>query len=282
MIYDVAIIGTGPAGLSAALNFKLHNKNIIWFGSKNLSNKVEKSEKIANYPGFGMISGRELNNIFQEQIKNADLEITDKMVTNIVPAKDGFMLLGDNEVYNAKTILLATGTVSANPLKGEKEFLGCGVSYCATCDGFLYKNKVIAVICGDKKYEHEAAYLAGLADKVYLMAVYKDCAVSLPNVVRVNKAISEIKGIGRAQTIVFKDGDEFAVDGVFILRNSIAPSTLIKGIKMDGPHIMVDRNMTTSIKGIYAAGDCTGRPYQITKAVGEGNIAAHAILEYLA
>ena len=137
MKYDVAIIGTGPAGLSAVLNLKLHNKKVIWFGSPDLSMKVEKSEKIANYPGLSLISGPALNQSFKQQITEANLEITDKMVTNISSTKNGFMLLADNEVFEAKTILMATGTVSAKPLPGEEEYLGKGVSYCATCDGFF-------------------------------------------------------------------------------------------------------------------------------------------------
>ena len=279
MRYDVAIIGTGPAGISAALNLKLHNKSIIWFGSSDLSMKVQKSEKIANYPGVPMVNGQKLNKIFKQQIEEAGLEIIDKMVTNIASTKNGFMILGGNDVYEADKVLLATGTVTAKSLPGEEELLGKGVSYCATCDGFLYKQKKIAVFCGAKRYEHEVEYLAELADKVYLYAAYPDCEIDLPNVERLSSPIKEIQGQQRVESINTVEGDSYEVEGAFILRTAVAPSSLIKKLEVDGNHIAVNRKMETNIPGCYAAGDCTGRPYQIAKAVGEGNIAAHSMLE---
>ena len=279
MRYDVAIIGTGPAGISAALNLKLHNKSIIWFGSSDLSMKVQKSEKIANYPGVPMVNGQKLNEIFKQQIEEAGLEIIDKMVTNIASTKNGFMILGGNDVYEADKVLLATGTVTAKSLPGEEELLGKGVSYCATCDGFLYKQKKIAVFCGARRYEHEVEYLAELADKVYLFAAYPDCEIDLPNVERLSSPIKEIQGQQRVESINTVEGDSYEVEGVFILRTAVAPSSLIKKLEVDGNHIAVNRKMETNIPGCYAAGDCTGRPYQIAKAVGEGNIAAHSMLE---
>lgn len=278
MKYDVAIIGTGPAGISAALNLKLHNKDIIWFGSKDYSVKVAKSEKIANYPGVPVTSGKEFNNILRKQIVEADLVITDKVVTNITATKNGFMLLADNEVYEADKLLLAIGTITAKSMPGEERFLGKGVSYCATCDGFLYKGKTIAIVCASKRYEHEIKYLSELADKVYLTALYKECEIDLPNVECLSSPIIEVSGESRVKSVLLKDGTSIDVDGVFIIRNAVAPTTLLKNIEMDGNHIAVNRNMETNIPGCFAAGDCTGRPYQIAKAVGEGNIAAHAII----
>lgn len=108
-MFDAAIIGIGPAGLSAALNLKLHGKNFIWFGSERFSDKVEKSEKIANYPGFAMVSGRELNERFAVQAEQMGLTVTDKMVTSIMAARSHYMLMAENEMYEARTILLATG-----------------------------------------------------------------------------------------------------------------------------------------------------------------------------
>lgn len=281
-MYDVAIIGSGPAGISAALNLQLHNKSIIWFGSRELSAKVEKSECIANYPGVPMVHGPDLNKLFLEQIDKAGLVITEAMVTNITATRRGFMVLGGNEIYDAKTVLLATGSVSAKGFPGEEELLGHGVSYCATCDGFLYKGKTIAVYCGAERYEHEVEYLAGIADKVYLFTPYKDCKISLPNVIRSEKPMAAVLGEDKVTAIRLTDGTEIALDGLFVLRNAVAPAKLMNGLELDGAHIKVDREMRTNKPGCFAAGDCTGRPYQIATAVGEGNTAAHAILEYLA
>jgi Thioredoxin reductase len=279
-MYDTAIIGTGPAGLSAAINLKLHNRDFIWFGAKELSEKIEKSEKIANYPGLGLISGQELNRRMAQQAEEMELSITDKLVTSISKTKENYMVLAENEVYQAKTVLLAPGVVMGKSLEGEEELLGRGVSYCATCDGFLYKGKTIAVFCGSKKYEHEVKYLAEIAEKVWFYSPDPACDVDLPNVSKLEQPIKGMAGKERVEKIILSDGCELGADGVFILRNAVAPASLLPGLEMDGVHIVVDREQQTSYPGCFAAGDCTGRPYQIAKAVGEGNVAAHHILEF--
>lgn len=280
-MYDTAIIGSGPAGLSAAINLKIRNKEVIWFGSGSLSGKVEKSEKILNYPGLGAVTGSELNEAFRKHAQSLELELTDKMVTSVMPGKDNFLLMAENEIYEARTLLLATGVSGKKAFAGEKEFLGRGVSYCATCDGFLYKGKKIAVYCALREYESEVEYLAGLAGEVYLYAAYKGCGINLPNVTFLPEPVKEVKGEMKLSHLVLKDGSEVAVDGFFCLRDFVAADTLVPSLKLDGAHIAVNRALETSLKGCFAAGDCTGRPYQIAKAVGEGNVAAHSILDYL-
>ncbi|MBR2539292.1 MAG: NAD(P)/FAD-dependent oxidoreductase [Mogibacterium sp.] len=281
-MYDTAIIGSGPAGLSAAINLKLHNKEFIWFGGKNFSTKVEKSEKIANYPGLGMIAGKDLIAKFEAHREEMGIEITDQMVTAIMPGDEYYMLSAGQDVYMAKTLLLATGVAAGKGFGGEEEFLGRGISYCATCDGFLYKGKTIAVFCGDARFEHEVDYLAELADKVYLATSYKDVKLDKPNIEMLPKPIRKVSGAMKVNQIELTDGTQIDVDGVFCLRNSIAPTTLLSDLELDGVHIVVGRDMATNMPGCFAAGDCTGRPYQIAKSVGEGNIAAHSIIEYLA
>jgi len=236
----VLLTPAAAAGLSAAINLKLHEKNFVWFGSAGYSDKVGKSEKIANYPGFGLISGNELNQRFFEHAREMGLESTDKKVTNVMPMDDYLMVLADNEVYETKTLLLATGVLTAKSYEGEDELLGRGVSYCATCDGFLYKGKTIAVFCGAPRYEHEVEYLAGIAEKVYLSAGYPDCKLDLPNVEKITP-IKAVKGGMKASQIELHGGTVIDIDGLFILRNAVAPGTLVPGIETDGPHIVVNR-----------------------------------------
>lgn len=279
---DAAIVGAGPAGLSAALDLKLLGKDFLWFGSPAMSAKVEKAEQIANYPGAGLLSGAELNRRFREHARAMDLTSADQMVTQILGGGDRYTLLAENQLYEARTVLLAIGASAPRGFPGEAELLGRGVSYCATCDGFLYRGKTIAVFCAAPRYEHEVEYLASLAEKVWLSAPYRGCGVRLPNVSPLPGPIRAIEGDNRVSRLRLADGGEVPVDGVFLLRTAVAPAVLLPGLAMDGPHIAVDREMRTNLPGCYAAGDCTGRPYQIAKAVGEGNTAAHSIVEYLA
>lgn len=282
MVFDTAIVGTGPAAISAALTLKLHKKNIVWFGSRKLSPKVEKSEMIANYPGAAMVTGPELNRLYQEQIARAGLEITERQVTNILANRRGFMLQAGDEIFDAKTVLLATGSVSPTGFPGEAELLGHGVSYCATCDGFLHPGKAIAVYCGSREFEHEVIYLAEIAAKVYLFTPYSDCEIIRENITVNPGKLKSICGQEAVTGVTLTDGTILNLDGVFVLRNAVAPGTLLRGLELDGANIAVDRQMRTNKPGCFAAGDCTGRPYQLAKAVGEGNIAAHSIVAYLA
>ena len=281
-MYDCIIIGTGPAGLSAALNLKTYKKSFVWFGSKNLSDKVQKAEKITNYPGFPELTGQELFAHFEDHIQSAGLSITEKTVTNVMSAGNYYMVLADNEIYEAKTLILAMGVMTAKLLKGEDALLGRGVSYCATCDGMFYKDKEIAVLCNDPKYEHEVEYLADLAAKVTYFPLFSDSQVKKENVTISKDFPVEVNGIDRVTGLTLKSGETLSVDGIFCLRNAIAPSKLIPGLEIENGHIVVDRAQKTNLAGCFAAGDCTGRPYQYTKAVGEGNVAAHSCISYLA
>ena len=295
MRYDCIIIGSGPAGLSAAMNLKIHKKNFLWFGNAKLSDKVEKAERVDNYPGLPAIGGKELQKAFLEHKAQMELEITDKLVSAIYNMGGYYNVMAENEFYETQTILLATGVVAANQYKGEAEFVGRGVSYCATCDGNLYKGKNIAVISTSKRFEHEVKFLAELAQKVYLFPFYKDCEVEGENIEKVTKAPKEIVGGFRVEKILLAQPagvseaagsvgasePELPVDGLFIMRSSIAPTTLLAGLELEDGHVGVNRRQETNLPGVYAAGDCTGKPYQYAKAVGEGNVAAHSIIEYL-
>jgi len=282
MIYDAAIIGSGPAGLSAALVLKIHEKNFMWFGSKNLSDKIDRAEMVNNYPGLPAISGKALNQAFQNSVKSMDLKIEEQMVNQIMALGDSYAVMAGSDFYEAKSVILATGVAAVGTLPGEAELVGKGVSYCATCDGEFYKGKTIAVICNKARFEYEVKYLADLAAKVYYLPLYKDVAIKQDNIeVMSAKAVKMNKENGRLSSLTLSDDSQLDVDGVFCLRDEISLGTLLPKLALEDGHIAVNRSMATSLKGCFAAGDCTGRPYQYVKSAGEGNVAAHSAIEYL-
>lgn len=280
MRYDCIIIGSGPAGLSAAINLKTYNKNFLWFGNAGMSEKVQKAEKVVNYPGLPELTGQELAKAFVDHKESQDLKIEDKIVSSIYDMGGYYAVMAENQFFETESIILATGVVAANQYPGEAEFVGRGVSYCATCDGALYKDKTIAVVSTAKRFEHEVEFLADLAEKVYFFPYYKDCEIEKENIEFIKKPIKEVSGGFRVENLNLGD-ETLAVDGVFIMRNAIAPTTLLNTLEVEDGHIAVNRQMATNLKGVYAAGDCTGKPYQYAKAVGEGNVAAHSVIEYL-
>ncbi len=280
-MYDCIIIGTGAAGISAALTLKARGKNFLLLGSPQLSAKINAAEKISNYPGLCAVSGEHLKEAFSSQLEAEGIEITSAQVTGVYDMGGHIGVLCGQQVYEAKSVILATGVEAVKPVVGELEFLGRGVSYCATCDGMLYKGKKIAVVCTSKSMEEEAEYLASLAAEVYFVPLYKDAELKSGNVHYIKDMPQAIEGNMRAERLVFRK-TTLDVDGIFMLKSSMAPSALVPGLRSEGGHVAVDRQMRTNIDGVFAAGDCTGRPYQYAKAVGEGNIAAHTVCDFLA
>lgn len=280
---DCIIVGSGPAGISAALTLKANGKSFILLGKKSLSAKIEKAERISNYPGLYSITGQDFCAALQDQLAREEIEVVEQKVTGVYAMKDKFFVTaeGDN-TYESRTVILATGVESVKAVEGEEAFLGRGVSYCATCDGMLYKGKTIAVFCTSKGLEHEVEYLASLAAKVYLLPLYKRVAIEAENVEKIVKMPEKIEGGMKANRLIVKGGQALDVDGIFMLKDSVSPSALVGGLQAENGHVVVDRQARTNLAGLFAAGDCTGRPYQYAKAVGEGNVAAHAVVEYLA
>lgn len=279
-MYDVAIIGSGAAGVSAAINAKILCKKFIWFGSGALSKKISRAELVKNYPGLPDITGGELAWTLKNHVEGMGIQLCEKVVTGVYQTEGGFTLLAGNENYEARAVILCVGVQAVKPVEGEEEFLGRGVSYCATCDGFLYKGNTIAVVCTEKRFEHETEYLCGLAKKVYVIPLYQGYAISSPNAEVILKKPLAFKGAEKLEKIVFKDG-ALSVDGVFMLKGAVSPSVLVHGLQTKEGHIVVNRDCSTNIAGIFAAGDCTGKPYQYVKAAGEGNVAIHSAVEYL-
>ena len=279
-MHDVIIIGTGAAGISAALTLKQLNKDFLWIGPKNLSYKINSAEKIRNYPGLSSVSGKEMKEAFIKQINDMGIEILERQVTGVYDLSTHYAILCGQETYEAKSIILGLGVETIKPVEGEIELLGQGVSYCATCDGFLYKGKEITVVVSSKEFEHEAKYLASLASKVNYIGLYKDIDMNLPNVEILKGMPNKITKENKKMKLHLKDSI-IESDGIFMLKASISPAVLVPGLEAVEGHIVVDRNMKTNLNGVFACGDCTGRPYQYAKAVGEGNVAAHSVVNYL-
>lgn len=281
MRYDVAILGTGPAGLSAAITLKIRNKTILLLGDRNLSEKIHKAHRIQNYPGIPDVSGGELAEKLSQHLEGMGIEITQEVISNVYAMGDYYALqTKTNTMYEAKAVILATGVSFEKPYPGEETYLGRGVSYCATCDASLYRDKTVAVVGFSKKEESEADFLSEIAKKVYYIPLYPD-TVSVRKEVEVlrKKPVSVMGGV-KADRLILEDG-ELSVDGIFILRDSISPKNLVPGLLMDGNHVAVDRSMKTNLDGCFACGDIVGMPYQYIKSAGEGNVAALSAIQYL-
>ena len=278
--YDLAIIGSGPAGLSAALNAQIRKKKFIIFGTNELSGKLTKAEKINNYLGFYGKSGKEIRDEFNNHLKSMDIKITEEKINNIYSMGEYYSLMANDKIYEATAVILATGVNFGKPLKGEEQFLGKGVGYCATCDAPLYKDKIVTIIAYNKHDEDEANFIGTIASKVYYIPMYKEEVEVDDSIEVVFDIPKEIHGDNKAEKLILKNS-EIITDGIFILRDSVSPGQLVPGLEMDGNSVKVDRKMQSNLKGCFAAGDIVGAPYQYIKAAGEGNIAALSAVSYI-
>ena len=287
--YDVAIIGTGPAGVSAAITAKVRNKSVLLIGSADISDKVAKAHSIRNYPGLPDIAGSELAAKLQEHLRQMEIEITDRKVTMVYAMGDYYSLQIDQEFIEATSVILAIGVSFGKPLPGEDENLGRGVSYCATCDGALYRGKEAVIVGYAPKEEADARFLSELADKVTYIPVYKkdempaDPAQLFPGIGNIEVVIAKPAAIEKrdGKMVLTTDQGEVISDGIFLLRESVSPGKLVPGLELDGNHVKVDRGMAANLPGLFAAGDITGTPYQYIKAAGEGNVAALSAVSYI-
>lgn len=277
-ILDIAIIGGGPAGLSAAINAVARNKTVKIF--TNVSNYLQKAENIDNYLGLPNISGKKLMCDFIQHVNNLKVPFEYGKVINIIKLDDLFMINFSSKIVKAKTVILAIGVTNNKLLNNEEKLLGKGISYCATCDGALYKGKNIAVYGNADDIIEEANFLSSLGANVNFITVKKDIKGLNQNINVINGIISDIIGDNKLEGVIIND-KYIKLDGLFLLRNSIAPNSIVKDLILEDGYIVVNRNMETNIKGIYACGDCTGKPLQISKATGEGLVAAQNAAKYI-
>lgn len=292
MIFDTIIIGKGPAGIQAALYAKRAGLNVLVIGKD--SGALAKTEKIENFYGqCGSISGIELVNRGILQIENLGVTVLNDEVVSIEFAESGdnikevvYKVKTLKNEYIGKTVVIATGANRKNPnINGLKEYEGRGVSYCAICDGFFYKDKEVAVI-GDGDYAiSEVHTLLPVARKITILTNgNKPVLVRDKNVTCNTKEISKIIGNNRVEAVLFKDNTKIETSGIFIAEGVATSLDFAKrlGATIENDKIFVDtQTMETSIPGVFAAGDCTGEIYQIPKAVYEGMLAGLSVVKYL-
>lgn len=275
---DIAVVGGGPAGLSAAVNALARGKTVRLLSSGKTN--LKHAENVDNYLGFYKITGGELMDRFEEHAAVLGISAEKGKVSNIMPLGGYFMLNFAGQIVEASAVVLAIGTAKAREIAGEAEFLGRGVSYCATCDGMLYRGRKAVVWGVAPDSAEEANFLHSIGAQIVFAAKGERPENLKPEIPFIPGAVSEIVGEGSVSAVRL-GRDLVETDGVFILRNAIAPTALVPGLETQNGFIRVDSRMQTNIPGLFAAGDCTGAPLQIAKAVGEGLIAAQAAAKYI-
>lgn len=281
-MFDVIIIGAGPAGISTGLYTKRANLKTMIIYQNNSS--LEKAELIENYYGFSKgIIGKDLYKEGINQAKNLGIELKNEEVINIKMKENGFDIITDKNEYKTKNIVLATGNKKNVPkIKGIQEFEGRGISYCAVCDGFFYRNKDIAVIGNGKYAISETNELINLANQITILTDgEKAPEIRADNVKIDTRKIEEIQGEKRVEQIKLEDNTIIKTDGIFVAKGVAGSNEFAKklGIITNKDKIVVNEKMETNIPGIYACGDCTGGVLQISKAVYEGTKAGLEIIK---
>ncbi len=266
--YDVIILGGGPAGLSAALNVRARNKTALVVSNPLNENPLWGDHLIDNHLGAPMQSGTDMLQSMQDHAKAKGVEFMQGKALTAMQMPDSFFVSVGSDVVEGTAIILATGVARGKKFEGEEALLGRGVSYCATCDAFAYRGKTVAVLGFAPSAAHEAEFLQQAGCTVHYFEKPKTCTFTT------NEA-------GALQGVTC-DGQAVAAEGAFILRPSTAPTELFADIALENGYIAVNRKMQTNLNGVFAAGDCTGTPLQVSKAVGEGLIAGQAAAAYCA
>lgn len=282
MEYDVIIIGSGPAGISASLYTARANLKTLII-SKGIG-ILEKVNKIDNYYGLeNTLTGEELQEIGINQAKKLGVEFEEDEVVK-VDYEDGFMVETINSRYKAKAVIIATGTSRKAPkINGIKEYEGRGISYCATCDAFFFRGKDVAVLGAQEYALHEAEELERVANSVTILTNGEEPVQNRSIEFDIEeKKIREFRGSNSIEEIHFEDNTIKKIDGVFVAIGTATSSDLARkvGARIDEKgNILVDEGMSTNVPNLYACGDCTGGILQIAKAVYEGMVAGMSAIK---
>lgn len=287
-IYDLIIIGAGPAGLTAGIYGIRDLLKVLIIGERQ-GGAISESNKVHNFPSYEEISGMELSMKIVEQVKKLGVDLKQGRVEKISKKGEQFKVKVDNKEYISKKLILAIGREKRKlNVPGEKEFSGKGVNYCATCDAAFYKNKVVAVVGGGDSALTAALLLAGYATKVYIIYRKDKFFRAHPTWVKLtnknkkikslfNSEVKQIKGKENVEKVILNDKSELKLDGIFIEIGSVPDETLSKQLRVETKekYILIDKSQRTNIKGVFAAGDITDNPLkQVITACAEGAIAA--------
>lgn len=301
MVYDVIVIGAGPAGLAAGIYGKRAGYNILVLDTSSISGgQILNTYEVDNYPGIPGVSGTELADAMKQHCEKLGVEFARGRVSSIVDNGETKELVTKKETFQTKTVIIATGATNRKlGCPGEDEFSGMGVSYCATCDGAFFKDKVVAVVGGGDVALEDAAYLARTCKKVYLIhrrdefrgaVVLQNQIKSLDNVELVlDSTVESIIGNDSVEKLLIKNKKtneerELEVDGVFIAVGTVPNTKTISGLPSldERGYIVADETCETNIPGVFAAGDVrTKQLRQVITATADGANAITSITNYL-
>ena len=294
-VYDLIVLGGGPTAISCAIYAARFAIDVLVIG-KVFGGLIATTDIVENYPSITSITGQGLMDMFKNHMNSLKIPYISDEINNIENAGDYFILYSFFQKFKARSICIATGSERRKlGIPGEEQFAGKGVSYCATCDGPFYKDKVVAVVGGSDSAAKEALFLAQNVNKVYIIYRREEIRAEPINKKRVyannkieiinNTNLVEIKGDSKVKQIILDTGSELEVDGVFIEIGTIPNSELAKrlGVKTNEKgEIIINRKSETNISGVFAAGDVADAPFkQAITGVAEGVIAAYSVFDYL-
>ena len=293
---SVVIIGAGIGGITTAIYLKRANVDFVLLEAHDIGGKLHMLHKIENYPGYSSISGEELINHLQDQMNSLGIELSNQMVQSVLKNEYGFEVKTDKEIIETRCVVVATGIITkTDSIKGEKEFQGKGVSYCATCDGNFFKGAEVAVYGNNDIALEESLYLANLASKVHLIAKEDKLLGDIPLIESVQEAnnielylgneVVEIMGDAFGVTsVLLKDGKDIPVFGIFPYVGEKSALDFLSNLKPNSlnGYIEVDENKMSNIPGLFAVGDITNKKVrQLVTAASDGAIASSGIISYL-
>lgn len=293
-MYDILIIGGGPAGLTAAIYARRAGKKCLVLEATACGGQILNTDKITNYPALPSVSGPELAQNMQQQVLDLGAEIEYDRASMITAIDGGFSVKGEDGEYAAKSVIIAAGTSPRKlGLPREDEFLGKGISYCTTCDGAFYKGKTVAIYGGGFSAAYGALYLADIADKVYLVHHHDklratggviDAINANPKIEMVlGSDIAELEGSEKLTGIALADGRSLEVDALFVSIGREPHCDFCVDLKLDNEgYIVANESCETNIPGIFVAGDVRTKALrQIVTAAADGAAAAESAIRFL-